>query len=447
MTHPEYRRLQRVVVDGLFRTYDHEIELNLADRVTLLHGPNGVGKTSILGMTNALMMDRLDYFRRIPFSRFLLEFHDGSTLELASGDTTNDTDIKYKLTLNTGDRSRSASVALPPEAGAGNSIVEHQHPSRGISEILIDEHDDAALTAAQGLPRHWDAIFARAGIPDTKGNHPGWLSNFLESANAHLIEAQRLVRTDGGTRVRPMIRPMDGSPPMVSAVAECSTDFQRRLDDTMVRYGRKSQLLDQSFPERLISATDQLTSAELQNKMSALDQKTAALTTIGILDETPTHPSPETGLEGLDDTRLRVMTLYVLDTEKKLSAFDDLARRAETLLENVNRKYRHKSIRLDREHGLIAVSDSGQQLPLASLSSGEQHELVLHYDLLFRVPPNTVVLIDEPELSLHVAWQKRFLPELLEIVKLSDLDALVATHSPFIVGDRSDLMVGLGDPA
>ena len=47
MTHPEYRRLQRVVVDGLFRTYDHEIELNLADRVTLLHGPNGVGKTSI----------------------------------------------------------------------------------------------------------------------------------------------------------------------------------------------------------------------------------------------------------------------------------------------------------------------------------------------------------------------------------------------------------------
>lgn len=139
------------------------------------------------------------------------------------------------------------------------------------------------------------------------------------------------------------------------------------------------------------------------------------------------------------------MTLYVLDTEKKLGVFDDLARRSGTLLENVNQKYRHKRVQVDRQHGLVAVSDSGQQLPLESLSSGEQHELVLHYDLLFRVPPNTVVLIDEPELSLHVAWQNRFLPDLLQIVKLTEFDAVVATHSPYIVGDRNDLMIGLGD--
>jgi len=85
---------------------------------------------------------------------------------------------------------------------------------------------------------------------------------------------------------------------------------------------------------------------------------------------------------------------------------------------------------------------------LEALFSGEQHELVLHYDLLFRVRPNTLVLIDEPELSLHVAWQKRFLPDLLEIVAAAEFDVLVATHSPYIVGDHSDLMIGLGeDPA
>lgn len=69
--------------------------------------------------------------------------------------------------------------------------------------------------------------------------------------------------------------------------------------------------------------------------------------------------------------------------------------------------------------------------------------MVLHYDLLFRVRPNTLVLIDEPELSLHVAWQKRFLLDLLEIVATAQFDAVIATHSPFIVGDRSDLMIGL----
>ena len=94
---------------------------------------------------------------------------------------------------------------------------------------------------------------------------------------------------------------------------------------------------------------------------------------------------------------------------------------------------------------MVAEDKDGQRLPLDLLSSGEQHELVLHYNLLFRVRPNTAVLIDEPELSLHVGWQKKFLPDLTEIVQLSGFDAVVATHSPFVVGDRDDLMVPLGN--
>jgi len=84
-----------------------------------------------------------------------------------------------------------------------------------------------------------------------------------------------------------------------------------------------------------------------------------------------------------------------------------------------------------------------QELSLDSLSSGEQHEIVLTYDLLFKVVPNSLVLIDEPELSLHPSWQKRFLPDLLEIVKIANFDVIIATHSPYIVGTRDDLMVAL----
>ena len=140
------------------------------------------------------------------------------------------------------------------------------------------------------------------------------------------------------------------------------------------------------------------------------------------------------------------MALYVQDTERKLEVLSDLANRTRLLLKNVNEKFRHKTIILDREKGLVAQGDGDKKLSLHSLSSGEQHELVLHYDLLFKTPPNTVVLIDEPELSLHVAWQKKFLPDLMEIVRLSSFDAVVATHSPFIVGEMDGLMVGLSDP-
>jgi predicted ATP-dependent endonuclease of OLD family len=177
--------------------------------------------------------------------------------------------------------------------------------------------------------------------------------------------------------------------------------------------------------------------------MENLDARRNELKSIGLLDKLDSHPFDTTKLETLELAQQHVMALYVQDTEDKLSELDDLARRTRLLLDNVNRKFHHKQVRIDRDLGLVAEGDQGRSLALDALSSGEQHELVLHYDLLFRVRPNTLVLIDEPELSLHVAWQKRFLPDLLEIVATAHFDVLMATHSPFIVGDRSDLMVGL----
>ena len=178
----------------------------------------------------------------------------------------------------------------------------------------------------------------------------------------------------------------------------------------MADYGRQAQTLDQTFPQRLISATEELDYNELKQRMSDLDKMTEELKEIGILDVTPTHPFDVNRLSNMDHTQARVMTLYVQDTEGKLQALNDFAKRTRLLLESVNDKFRRKRILLDREKGLIAENEKGQRLALDSLSSGEQHELVLHYDLLFKVLPNTVVLIDEPELSLHVAWQKKIPP-------------------------------------
>jgi predicted ATP-binding protein involved in virulence len=66
--------------------------------------------------------------------------------------------------------------------------------------------------------------------------------------------------------------------------------------------------------------------------------------------------------------------------------------------------------------------------------------------LLFKVQPNSLVLIDEPEISLHVAWQVQFLKDLQEIIKLANFDVLLATHSPDIINDRWDLTVELQGP-
>ena len=80
------------------------------------------------------------------------------------------------------------------------------------------------------------------------------------------------------------------------------------------------------------------------------------------------------------------------------------------------------------------------------LSSGEQHEVVLLFDLLFGTEENSLIMVDEPELSLHVAWQRQMLEDLQEMAELSDFRALLATHSPQIIGKRWDLTIELQGP-
>ena len=448
-------RLQRIEVDGLFGIYDHRIDLNATDRVTVLHGPNGVGKTSVLRMVHAVLRNDLACFKRIPFDRFLLRFRDGSVLQLRPPALSERNEGTGTLTLTTADGTDlTREVDLrPSEAESTAARIPYLEPHHSAPDAWIDVRHGKILSELDVLSqfgenrtRDWPGLGFLSSFPPNSNRPPSeepfWLDAFLESTNAFLIEAQRLVRTQSATPST--IGWSRGSAAFVSSVLECSRDLRERLGHTMAQYGREAQTLDQTFPQRLISATRQLPEDELQERMAVLDGKTEGLKAIGILDETPAHPVDPPRMRDMDATVARAMTLYVEDTEHKLRALDDLATRTRLLLGNVNGKFRNKQIHLDRTDGLVAEC-GGSRLQLNSLSSGEQHELVLHYDLLFRVQPNTVVLIDEPELSLHVEWQKRFLPDLKQIVELSGFDAVVATHSPFIVGDDDDLMVGLGD--
>ena len=439
MDRPSLIRLESIEIDGLFGLYDHRIDLNLKDRVTLLHGPNGVGKTTTLGMVDALLRRNMGYFGRLPFRRFLLRFEDETELALTA-DESGETRRLAKLALERPDGQRELDeVRLITDADSIAAGVEYLARSPD-GDGWIDERDGEFLRDRE--------IVRRYGVPDPGGEQaPPWLDEFSRSTNTHFIRAQRLVRTGIGDYTHRRRGLLPRQVPSLSQVVECSRDFHRRLGRTMADYGRQAQTLDQTFPQRLMSGEDlpRGDQEDLEERMAGLERKTEEFKKIGILDETPTRPIEHLG--DMDATQRRVMALYVRDTEEKLGTLEDLAGRTRALLDNVNGKYRHKRIRLDREDGLVAEGGQGKRLPLDSLSSGEQHELVLHYDMLFRVQPNSVVLIDEPELSLHVEWQGMFLPELLEIVRLAGFDAIVATHSPFIVGERDDLMVGLGDLA
>ena len=147
-------------------------------------------------------------------------------------------------------------------------------------------------------------------------------------------------------------------------------------------------------------------------------------------------------LSNVDKSKQDVLAVYAQDAKEKLAIFDDLYEKISAFKRIVNSRFSHKRVSVSDE-GLRVSKNGDTDLDLEMLSSGEQHELVILYELLFRASSNSLILIDEPELSLHVDWQERWLEDLAETANLSSFRAIVATHSPEIIGDKWHLVVEL----
>jgi len=73
--------IKTITVEKLFDTYDHNISLKTEEKITLMLGENGFGKTIILEMINALFNQNLSYFQTVVFKRFQIEFEDNLVWE------------------------------------------------------------------------------------------------------------------------------------------------------------------------------------------------------------------------------------------------------------------------------------------------------------------------------------------------------------------------------
>ena len=84
----------------------------------------------------------------------------------------------------------------------------------------------------------------------------------------------------------------------------------------------------------------------------------------------------------------------------------------------------------------VSVTKESDSRPVTALSSGERQLVVILTHLAFNVQARraNVLIIDEPELSLHLRWQERFVAAVLDASP--DLQLILATHSPSIIGGR-----------
>ena len=89
----------------------------------------------------------------------------------------------------------------------------------------------------------------------------------------------------------------------------------------------------------------------------------------------------------------------------------------------------------------ITLGEAKEAISSDKLSAGEKQMLsFLCYNAFSR---NNSIFIDEPELSLHVDWQRLLFPTLLEQDTKNQF--IVATHSPFIYAKYPDKEILLSD--
>lgn len=84
----------------------------------------------------------------------------------------------------------------------------------------------------------------------------------------------------------------------------------------------------------------------------------------------------------------------------------------------------------------ISVQKSNKKLNISDISSGEYHLLISLIAIFANINQNSIVLIDEPEISLHPNWQMRYMTFLKNVFKkYSSCHFIITTHSHFLISD------------
>ena len=433
-----FGRLIRFSVDGLFGY--REIGFSPTESgPTLLTGANGTGKSTVLRSINAIASGQWLDLLSVPFSELTLEFDSGASIHVEQA----------------GDDGASL-------------LIQHDDKSWTLDpdELNFPDHDELASRADQELRRLPDGRWELNGrlfslntvrqilaIRDlAEDADQGWINSIPERFPVLYVPDQRL-----GTRANQLRRQgaFRGGP-ATWTVDQYARDLRRIIADGLSTYAAKSQTLDRTFPERVVEELNKADEIDVDQVRAMLDEiadERNDLELSGLLEKEE-HQAQFNSARLSDESVAPVFKVYAEQTLEKFRVLGDLKGKLKTFSAFLNSHYRNKFVYVRPVNGFSValtrtlVDDDWEVVAIlrpSELSSGEQQMLILAYEVIFRTAPNTLILIDEPELSLHVLWQSTLVDDLTAMGSFSDLNFILATHSPTLIADREELRVSL-DP-
>ncbi|MCK8136800.1 MULTISPECIES: AAA family ATPase [Gammaproteobacteria] len=429
-------KLKKLIINGLFGHFNHVIKFK-DENITIVTAPNGYGKTICLKVIDSIFNRKLSFLCDLQFRSIELYTSNG-TLEITKS---NDDERSRSITLGHSNESESHEYSREFELSKSKKLSIHG----------IDLHVPFLQRVG---PREWEdhrteeiytfeeviENFAEY-LPDefTSKNYPQWFIDFSDSLNAHFVQDQRLIqRKASSSRGRKQS--------FIDTIEKYAAELAELIRDSGFQSSHVSQQLDTTFPVRLLTNDRSFkpkNASILKEELQALQNKRSELSSFNLLSSEQHLPAMRI-LDEIKDEDRKVLTLYVEDTNAKLKPYENIYKKIELFSRILNSKrLSFKKIKIEAEKGFHFETDEKRPLKLTQLSSGEQHQVVLLYELIFKTKENVLVLIDEPEISLHVAWQKEFLKDLEEIIEIQNMPVVIATHSPQIIDGKWELTVDL----
>ena len=415
--------IRRVVIEELYDNYNYDITFH-KDGITLITGPNGFGKTTVLNIIKNALEQNFLYFYELLFKSIVFYFDDyeiGPRLKISKvkvqQDSMFDNDVEYNLNIGFYD----GNVKKPIDTLViDKKFIRHGRGmfSPFLGEDELDFYDEDEYNARR-------RYFGRSNQEIMKRFRNFQI--FLNDKKCLFIKEQRIFSAKNLNDANEKY-----------TITQLAEDLKMRYAFQKSRYTDESQKIDSSFVERLLGRNyEAYEETEYHERISALEKIVDNYKKFGLI-------SNYSFVGQFDKDFKPALSLYIDDMFKKIEVYDSFFRQLSLFNTFVNGKgLSNKTMILDEKSGISFRSDSGRVVPLKKLSSGEQNLVILYYRLVFETEPNTLLLIDEPENSIHVEWLERMLSDYFVMESDLKCQMIIATHSPIFIGDNFNVAYDL----
>ncbi|QVM98736.1 AAA family ATPase [Pseudomonas sp. SORT22] len=436
--------IKRVSLKGIHQRYDLDVSFNKT--LNVLHGHNGTGKSTLIHIIANIANRDFLRFAYLSFDEVLVEYSNRCKIEI----------------LRHGAEPAVLEVKYFDSEGRG-SFFEFLESDAFKSFAVVDEEKWEGREPRTELTSLMRGFLEGNNVPEINNSYFPAFRAMLEAWSSQVDEEMRrfrgiAVKRISVKKVTSFARGLFGKfLPEINYPSPLSieSNVKEEIREAQLKIAQyESSVFSNSFVKVFSAILQDGTSSDLHAE--DLLREISELTTESAVNKLVNYEGPSNAYAQLQQLvgASRASRDLASSATGALVVYRDALRERrsfqESIFEELDKYFAAVNNFLEQKT-LRYVPDTHRRIPRVGLqfpdgswssirvmSSGERQLLTMLYAVT-KMSADTLVLIDEPELSLHIDWQEELLEKMMD--QLGNRQIIVCTHSPAIASSYQDCMI------